>query len=198
MKILVIGASGTIGSAVVQQLGNKVEVITASRRAGAISVDISNPASIKEMFGQLTNLDAVVCTVGVAAYAPLFKLSDADFEAGLHNKLMGQVNLIRFGVESLANRGSFTLTGGLASRKPFESGGALISTCNAALEGFVRAASRELPRNIRLNVVAPGWVRETLMQLKMDPTPGVPAITVGKKYLEVIQGSMTGQVLDVS
>jgi NAD(P)-dependent dehydrogenase (short-subunit alcohol dehydrogenase family) len=150
------------------------------------------------MFGQLTNLDAVVCTVGVAAYAPLFKLSDADFEAGLHNKLMGQVNLIRFGVESLANRGSFTLTGGLASRKPFESGGALISTCNAALEGFVRAASRELPRNIRLNVVAPGWVRETLMQLKMDPTPGVPAITVGKKYLEVIQGSMTGQVLDVS
>jgi len=198
MKILVIGASGTIGSAVVQQLGNKVEVITASRSAGSLSVDISNPESIKEMFGKLSNLDAVVCTVGVAAYAPLFKLSDADFEAGLHNKLMGQVNLIRFGVESLANRGSFTLTGGLASRKPFESGGALISTCNAALEGFVRAASRELPRNIRLNVVAPGWVRETLMQLKMDPTPGVPAITVAKKYVEVIQGSMTGQVLDVS
>jgi NAD(P)-dependent dehydrogenase (short-subunit alcohol dehydrogenase family) len=197
MRILVIGATGTIGSAVVQQLGNKVEIITASRKGSAVSVDISNPESIKQMFSGLSKLDAIVCTVGVAAYAPLFKLTDADFEAGLHNKLMGQVNLVRFGVEALADRGSFTLTGGIASRRPFESGGALISTCNAAIEGFVRAASRELPRHIRLNVVAPGWVRETLTQLKMDPTPGVPAITVGKKYVEAIQGSMTGQVLDV-
>ncbi len=196
MKILIIGATGTIGSAVVQQLGNKVEIITASRKGGSLSVDISDPESIKKMFAGLSNLDAVVCAVGVATYGPLFKLTDADFEGGLHNKLMGQVNLVRFGMDAVADRGSVILTGGLASRIPFDSGGALISMCNAALEGFVRAASRELPRNIRLNIVAPGWVRETLAQLKMDPTLGVPAITVGKKYVEAIQGSMTGQVID--
>jgi NAD(P)-dependent dehydrogenase (short-subunit alcohol dehydrogenase family) len=196
MKILVIGATGTIGSAVVQQLGNKVEIITASRKGGALSVDIGDPESIKNMFAGLSNLDAVVCAVGVAAYGPLFKLTDTDFEGGLHNKLMGQVNLVRYGIASLADRGSFTLTGGIASRQPFESGGALISMCNAGLEGFVRAASRELPRNIRLNVIAPGWVRETLLQLKMDPSLGVPAINVGKKYVEAIQGKMTGQIID--
>lgn len=197
MKILVIGATGTIGSTVVQQLGDKVEIITASRRGGALSVDIGDPESIKKMFAGLSNLDAVVCAVGVAAYGPLFKLTDADFDGGLHNKLMGQVNLIRHGIASLVDGGSFTLTGGIASRQPFESGGALISMCNAGLEGFVRAASRELPRNVRLNVIAPGWVRETLVQLKMDPTRGVPAINVGKKYVEAIQGKMTGQVIDV-
>jgi NAD(P)-dependent dehydrogenase (short-subunit alcohol dehydrogenase family) len=111
---------------------------------------------------------------------------------------MGQVNLIRFGINSLVDGGSFTLTGGLASRYPFDAGGALISMCNAGLEGFVRAASREMPRRLRLNVIAPGWVRETLVALKMDSSMGVPAMEVAKKYVEAIQGKMTGQVIDVS
>jgi NAD(P)-dependent dehydrogenase (short-subunit alcohol dehydrogenase family) len=191
MKILVIGATGTIGSAV-------VELLTASRTSGSVPVDIGDPESIKRMFSSLSSLDAVVCTVGIAAYAPLFKLGDADFEKGLHNKLMGQVNLVRFGVDALAANGSFTLTGGLASRYPFESGGSLISMCNAGLEGFAKAASRELPRGIRLNVIAPGWVRETLVKLKMDPIAGVPALRVAERYVEAIRGTMTGQVLDIS
>ncbi len=197
MKIVVIGASGTIGSSIVQQLGSNVEVITASRSRGSFVLDISNPESIKAMFGQLSDVDAVVCAVGVAAYAPLAKLSDDDFEKGLHNKLMGQVNLVRFGMNSMAPHGSFTLTGGMASRQPFESGGALISMCNAGLEGFVKAASRELPKQMRLNVVAPGWVRETLSRLKMDPLRGVPAMRVAERYIEAIQGTMTGQILDI-
>jgi len=197
MKILVIGATGTIGSAVVEQLGNKIELLTASRTSGSALVDISDPESVKHMFSSISNLDAVVCTVGVAAYAPLFKLSDSDFEKGLHNKLLGQVNLVRYGIDSLAPHGSFTLTGGLASRQPFESGGALISMCNAGLEGFVKAASRELPRGVRLNVIAPGWVRETLVKLKMDPIAGTPALRVAERYIEAIRGTMTGQVLDI-
>jgi NAD(P)-dependent dehydrogenase (short-subunit alcohol dehydrogenase family) len=197
MKILVIGASGTIGSAIVQQLGSNVELITASRSAGSFALDISNPESIKAMFSQLSELDAVVCAVGVAAFAPLFKLTDSDFERGLHNKLMGQVNLVRFGLSAMAAHGSFTLTGGVASRQPFESGGSLISMCNAGIEGFVKAASRELPRNIRLNVVAPGWVRETLVKLKMDVHRGTPVMKVAERYIEAIRGEMTGQVLDV-
>jgi len=57
-------------------------------------------------------------------------------------------------------------------------GGAVISLVNAGLEGFVRAAALELPRGVRVNAVAPGWVRETLVALKMDPSPGVPAAQV--------------------
>lgn len=196
MKILVVGATGTIGSGIVQRLGSSVEVITASLNNAALPVDLSDPDSIKRMFAPLKDLNAVVCAVGVAAFAPLLKLSDTDFEKGLRNKLMGQVNLVRYGLDSLLDGGSITLTGGIASRQPFESGGALISMCNAGLEGFVRAAARELPRNIRLNLIAPGWVRETLVKLKMEPSKGIPAMRLAERYIEAIEGKMTGQVID--
>jgi NAD(P)-dependent dehydrogenase (short-subunit alcohol dehydrogenase family) len=75
-------------------------------------------------------------------------------------------------------------------------GGAAISMVNAGLEGFVRAAALELPRGLRINAVAPGWVRETLVAMKMDPRPGIPAAQLAQTYLEAVEGSATGQILD--
>jgi NAD(P)-dependent dehydrogenase (short-subunit alcohol dehydrogenase family) len=140
-------------------------------------------------------MDAVVSVAGQAAFRPLLALSDADFTLGLNNKLMGQVNLVRFGVEVLAEGGSFTLTTGILSRQPMP-GGAAISMVNAGLEGFVRAAALDLPLGLRINAVAPGWVRETLVAMKMDPIPGVPAALVAQTYVKAVEGSMTGQILD--
>jgi len=137
----------------------------------------------------------VVSAAGQAAFRPLFALSDADFAVGLTNKLMGQVNLVRFGVELLADGGSFTLTTGILSRQPMP-GGAAIRMVNAGLEGFVRAAASERPRGLRINAVAPGRVRETLVAMKMDPSPGVPATQVARTYLRTVEGNMTGQILD--
>ena len=122
-------------------------------------------------------------------------MTDADFALGLTNKLMGQVNLVRLGVKLVANGGSFTLTSGIASRQPMP-GGAVISLVNAGLEGFIRAAALELPRGVRVNAVAPGWVRETLVAMKADPSSGVPAAQVAQTYVRSVEGLMTGQVLD--
>jgi NAD(P)-dependent dehydrogenase (short-subunit alcohol dehydrogenase family) len=55
----------------------------------------------------------------------------------------------------------------------------------------------ELPRGLRINAVAPGWVRETLLALKMDPAPGVPAVEVAQTYVNAVEGKITGQTLDV-
>lgn len=145
--------------------------------------------------GRGGRVDAVVSAAGQAAFRPLLALTDADFALGLTNKLMGQVNLVRLGVELVANGGSFTLTSGIASRQPMP-GGAVISLVNAGLEGFVRAAALELSRGVRVNAVAPGWVRETLVALKMDPSPGVPAAQVAQTYVRSVEGRMSGQVLD--
>ena len=52
MKILLIGASGTIGKAVAKALANQHEVIAANYSGGDVSVDIGKQASIKAMFEQ--------------------------------------------------------------------------------------------------------------------------------------------------
>ena len=195
MKILVIGATGTIGGAVAQALEARHEVLGASRARSAFTVDLADPESIKRLYGKVGRLDAVVSAAGQAVFRPLLGLSDADFAVGITNKLMGQVNLVRFGVEVLADGGSFTLTSGILSRQPMPSGAA-ISMVNAGIEGFVRAAALELPRGLRINAVAPGWVRETLVAMKMDPSPGMPAAQLAHTYLRAVEESMTGQILD--
>ena len=59
------------------------------------------------------------------------------------------------------------------SQKPMVGSGA-ISLLNSGLEGFVRAAALEAPRGIRVNVVSPPWVSETLRQMGQDPSHGLP------------------------
>jgi NAD(P)-dependent dehydrogenase (short-subunit alcohol dehydrogenase family) len=195
MKILIIGATGKIGAALAQALEARHEVIPASHSRSTLTVDLADPESIRRLYAKVGRVDAVVCAAGQAAFRPLLALTDADFALGLTNKLMGQVNLVRFGAEVLADGGSFTLTTGILSRQPMPAGAA-ISLVNAGLEGFVRGAALELPRGLRLNAVAPGWVRETLVAMKMDPSPGIPAAQVALTYVRVVEGSMTGQILD--
>lgn len=195
MKILVIGATGTIGAAVAHALEGRHEVLRASHARSALSVDLADPGSIKRLYAKVGQVDAVVSAAGQAAFRPLLDLTDADFDLGLSNKLMGQVNLVRFGVEAVTDGGSFTLTSGVLSRQPVP-GSAAISLVNAGIEGFVRGAALELPRGIRVNAVAPGWVRETLQAMKMDASHGTPAAQVAETYLSSVQGRMTGQVLD--
>ena len=140
-------------------------------------------------------VDAVVSTAGLAKFGPLDQLTDADFQLGLSNKLMGQVNLIRIGYRYVRDHGSFTVTSGLLGREPMQ-GSAAISLVNAGLDGFVRAAALELPRGIRINAVSPVWVTETLMALGMDTSQGMPAEQVALAYVESVEGKRTGEVLD--
>jgi NAD(P)-dependent dehydrogenase (short-subunit alcohol dehydrogenase family) len=170
-------------------------VVRASHTRSALTVDLADPDSIRRLYAKVGRVDAVVSAAGQAAFRPLLDLSDADFALGLGNKLMGQVNLVRFGFDALTDKGSFTLTGGILSRQPM-SGGAAISMVNAGLEGFVRAAALELPRGLRINAVVPGWVTETLVAFKMDPSIGLPAVQVAQAYVKLVEGSMSGQTLD--
>ncbi len=197
MRILIVGATGTIGRAIVSALSTGNEVISASLQRAALKVDVAKPASIQQMYGSLGKLDAVVCAAGQAKFAPLDQLSDADFRFYLDNKLMGQVNIVRYGFEHMEDGGSFTLTTGILAQAPMP-GSAAISLVNAGLEGFVRAAALEAPRKIRVNAVSPPWVTETLQALKMDTSQGLPAAVVARAYLRSVTGTDTGSILKLS
>jgi NAD(P)-dependent dehydrogenase (short-subunit alcohol dehydrogenase family) len=195
MRVLLVGATGTIGSAVAAALSPHHEVIPVAYSKGANRVDLADPASIREMYRKLGRVDAVICAAGVAKFGPLQSLTDADFSISLSNKLMGQVNLVRLGFDYVTNGGSFTLTSGMLSQRPMV-GSAAISMVNAGIEGFVRAAALEAPRLIRVNVVSPGWVTETLEALEMDTLEGTRAETVAHAYAQALDVSGTGKVIE--
>ncbi|SRR5712691_5577770 len=195
MRILVVGATGTIGRAVCDALSPRHEVVRASRHQSALTVDIAQPDSIRALYQAVGRVDAVVSAAGEARFAPLVALRDEDFAFSLANKLMGQVNLVRLGLDSVTDGGSFVLTGGVLARAPMPGSGA-ISLVNAGLEGFTRAAALEAPRGIRVNVVSPPWVTETLRALGMDPAPGLPAAAVAQTYVQAVEGGRTGEVLE--
>jgi NAD(P)-dependent dehydrogenase (short-subunit alcohol dehydrogenase family) len=195
MKVLVIGGSGTIGRPVAQALRGEHQVRTAERSGGDLRVDITSPESIREMYRAAGQVDAVVSCAGGGAWKPLDQLTDDDFELSLHYKLMGQVNLVRYGLQHVADGGCITVTSGVLAQEPMAGSGA-ISLVNAGLEGFVRAAALEAPRDIRVNVVSPPWVSETLRAMGMDPSGGMPAAEVAQAYVDAVRGTHNGQVLD--
>ena len=193
MRILVIGATGTIGKEVVAALRGH-EVISASHAKAPEQVDIADPKSIRALYQRVGKVDAIISAAGNGAWKPLAELTDADFAFSLGHKLMGQVNVIRFGFDSVRDGGSITVTSGVLSQQPMPGSGA-VSLINAGLEGFVRAAALEAPRKIRVNVVSPPWVSETLKAMGQDPTPGLPAAEVAKAYVAAVSGSETGTVV---
>jgi NAD(P)-dependent dehydrogenase (short-subunit alcohol dehydrogenase family) len=197
MKIIVVGATGTIGAAVAKALAaNKHEVVAASRN-GAVRVNLDEPASIRAMFETVRDVDAVVSCAGNAVFKPFADLTDADYELGLRSKLMGQVALARTAKDQLRDGGSITVTTGMLAMQPMP-GSAAISLVNAGLEGFVRAAALEMPRRLRINAVSPPWVKETLVKLRMDPAPGLAAADVAKAYVAAVEGSSQGKILEPS
>ena len=89
MKIIVIGATGTIGVEVARALSaSKHEVIQASRN-GEVKVNLEDTASIRAMFDKIQDVDAVVSCAGNAAFRPFADLTDADYELGLREQADG-------------------------------------------------------------------------------------------------------------
>ncbi len=195
MKVIVIGATGTIGRAIVQAIGDRHEVVPVSFSKSMITVDISDKTSITKMFETTGRVDAVIIAAGLAKFGPMDSLTDADFALGLNKKLMGQVNLVRLGLDHVKDNGSFTLTSGILSRLPMK-GSTSISLENSAIEGFSRAAALEMPRGIRINTISPNWVIDTLKAFNMDESIGTPVEVIARTYVLAMEGSMTGQVID--
>lgn len=193
LKILLIGATGHIGSAVHHRLQTTHEVIVASRSTG-LQVDILDPDSVGALYERVGHVDAVITTLGSVPFKPLADLDRAAFLSGLTNKTLGQVEVVTQGIPYLTDSGSFTLTTGVVGRDTIRTGAAA-ALANGALEYFVPSAAAELPRGLRINAVSPTVLREAP---GYHPSfPGfipVSAATVAEAYVKSVEGNQTGRV----
>jgi NAD(P)-dependent dehydrogenase (short-subunit alcohol dehydrogenase family) len=196
MKIVVLGATGIIGTAVADALAARHEVIRASRKS-ELTVDIQDPKSVTALFEKIGAVDAVVsCAgeVGGGAFAPFDQLTDEQLQHATR-RLTNGVSLVRTCIGRVRDGGSITVTTGQLATRPLP-GTSALAMAAAGMEGFVRAAALEMPRKTRLNSVSPGWVKETMVKFGMDSTPGMPAKTLAEFYVLVVEGNMNGTIVD--
>lgn len=197
MKILLVGALGTVGRAVAAELGGRHELVSAGRQAGDLRLDLADAASVQAAFHKLGQVDAIVSAAGQVGWAPLLEMTPAQWSFSVANKLMGQVNLALVGHRYLRDGGSITLTSGVLMHHPVAYGAAA-SLANGGIEGFVRAAAVELPRGLRINAVSPGVLLESMGELGpyfrgFTPVPGARAAL---SYARSVEGGETGKVYE--
>ena len=203
MRILIVGAAGTLGRAIAAELGARHDIVTAGRGSGDIRVDLTDAKSIVEALGKAGKLDAVISAAGHVTFAPLadFKpapLGESMHTAGITDKLMGQVNLALAARDVLKDGGSVTLTTGILSEHPIARGSSA-SLVNGAIEAFVRGAAIELPRGLRINAVSPTVLVESMGSYApffrgFEP---VPAAKAALAFARSVEGLQSGQVYKV-
>ena len=193
MRILIVGASGHVGSAAAAARGAKHEIVGVSRSTDP-GVDLLDPASIEQLFARLGDFDAVVSAYGSAPFKPAPELEPADLLAAFTGKVLSQLNLLRIGLDHVRDGGSFTLTTGILAREAVPTGAAA-AMANGAVESFVMSAAGELPRGIRLNAVSPTVLASAPGYF--DAFPGFEPVSderVGRAFVRSVEGIATGRV----
>jgi NAD(P)-dependent dehydrogenase (short-subunit alcohol dehydrogenase family) len=203
LRVLLVGFNGTLGRAIARELGVRHKVISCGRKNADVLLDLADPASIRKGLEKAGELDAVVSAAGEVAFAPLSQiqaapLGESAYTLGLASKLLGQVNLALVARDVLRDRGSITLTSGVLSEHAVAAGSSA-SMVNGAVESFVRAAAIELPRGLRINVVSPTVLAESMPQFApffrgFEP---VTAARAALAYSRSVEGLETGQVFRV-
>lgn len=195
MKIVLIGAGGTLGTAVHSALTARGhDVVTVGRSAGDLRLDFTDPAQVTELYEQVGRVDAVACAAGSVPWKKITEMTPQHYLDAFRGKVASQVELVRQGVARIAERGSFTLITGVLTREPVVTGTAA-SLANGAVEAFVRAAAIEIAPQ-RVNAVSPTVFTESLAAYG-DLFTGMEAVDVAKAaqaYVRSVEGAQTGQV----
>lgn len=193
MKIIILGANGKIGSAIVQGLSSKHEIVRVGSHNGDVQVDYTNVQAVTNMFEQVGEFDALAVAVGGDSVFKAYEaLTDEDYEYGFQRKFLAQINLVRTGTVYARDRASFTLSSGFLSDYP-NPASAATGPFNAAVDVFVRTVGPLLPRGIRLNVVSSAPV----VSGNQAGRGVVTAEQAAAGYIQSIEGTINGEVLRV-
>jgi NAD(P)-dependent dehydrogenase (short-subunit alcohol dehydrogenase family) len=195
MKIIIVGATGTMGQHLTTAFEKENEIIRVASKGGDIQADITSTDSIENMYKQAGAFDALISTAGPTYVGPWAKMTDTEFRKGVEGKMMGQINLVLIGQHYINLKGSFTLITGALSEEP-QKNFANASASNGAVEGFVRSAAIELENGIRINAVSPTVIEDSPQYFRYFPGE-IPTTMRQLEYAfrKSLFGAHSGQVI---
>lgn len=194
MKILVIGATGHIGAVVASTLEARGHDVIRASRSSSPSVDITDPASVTDLFTTVGPVDSVIVASGSVPYKPVTELTRNDFIAGFESKTLGQIEVALQAFKHLKDAGSITFTTGVTAREPIATAAAP-AAANGALESFVITAAAEAPRGIRINAVSPDLLENSPDDAAFAGHRKVSDEEIGRAYVLCVEGIITGRTV---
>ncbi|HXF98235.1 MAG TPA: 3-oxoacyl-[acyl-carrier-protein] reductase [Gaiellaceae bacterium] len=226
-RALVTGASRGIGAAIARELAAAGASVVLSYRTGAaeaealaaelggraLQADVSDPESARALVEEAGELDILVNNAGVTRDGLLVRMSDEDWRSVIDTNLASCFYTCRAAVRGMMRRraGAIVNVSSIVGLRG-NVGQTNYAASKAGIIGFTKSLARELgSRNIRANVVVPGYVRSRLTDVlpeeatraMLEATPlgrlGEPADVAGAvRYLCSEEAAfVTGAVLRV-
>jgi 3-oxoacyl-[acyl-carrier protein] reductase len=175
---LVTGGSRGIGRAIALELGRAGADVIVGYRTGreeaeavateiggrAVEADVSDPESAKALVDASGELDILVNNAGLTRDGVLARMSDDDWRSVLETNLSSVFYTCRAAARPMMKRRGGAIVN-ISSIVGVHGnwGQANYAASKAGIIGFTKSLARELgSRNVRANVVAPGYVRTQL------------------------------------
>ncbi|HTK24857.1 MAG TPA: 3-oxoacyl-[acyl-carrier-protein] reductase [Gaiella sp.] len=175
---LVTGGSRGIGKAIALELGRAGANVVLSYRTGrdeaqqvaaeiagrAVEADVSDAASAKALVEEAGDLDILVNNAGLTRDGVLARMSDDDWRAVIDTNLSSVFYTCRAAARPMMKRRAGAIVNVSSIVGVHGNWGQTnYAASKAGIIGFTKSLARELgSRNVRANVVAPGYVRTRL------------------------------------
>jgi NAD(P)-dependent dehydrogenase (short-subunit alcohol dehydrogenase family) len=161
-RVLVTGAAGGIGSAIVRKLeeaGAEVVALDVVEQGGVSRCDVSSEEDVAGAFREAGALTDVVHAAGVCTTSPVAELELADWDRILRVNLTGTFLVGRAAARTLPDGGNIVFIASVAGLTGDPSFGAYCAS-KFGVVALTQVLARELGhRRIRVNAVCPGGVR---------------------------------------
>ena len=182
-KYLIIGATGSIGSSLAEQLknsGNDIHLV--ARNKGEVSslaeklgceftvADVLEDGFIEKVKTDIPEVKGIAYCVGSIDLKPLRMITEQDFNKCMKLNLYSAVEAIKGYQESLKkNKGSIVLFSTVAAQRGFTNH-AIIASAKAAVEGLTVSLAAEFAPNIRVNCIAPSLTKSKIAEPMLKNT----------------------------
>ena len=176
-KYLIFGATGSVGSSLVEQLKNsgndihlvarnesEVKAIAEKLGCSYTIADVLEDGFIEKVKSNISDIKGIAYCVGSIDLKPLRMVNEQDFNKCMKLNLYSAVEVIKGYQESLKqNKGSVVLFSTVAAQRGFTNH-AIIASTKAAVEGLTVSLAAEFAPNIRVNCIAPSLTNSKIAE----------------------------------